>query len=466
MPSSAVVIGAGFAGLSAARVLSKHFDSVTIVDADVLPSRPSPRKGVPQDHQPHTLHIRGARELEALLPGYEQTLRDNGADFLDVGSQCARFGEGGWHVRHEVGIRFVAASRPLLEWATRERLLALSRNVRIRDGVRVRGYIVEGTGADMRICGIRTESGEIRADLVIDAAGRGTRAFAWLAEAGLSAPHKEEVAAGFGYSTRLYTPPPKASRRSQWWWDLLVVDSKVPTHTRYGIVSPIEGGRWLVTAGGINRDYPPREEEAFLAFLRGLRSPIIADALEYARPEGPIVHTRNTDCVWYQVHRWAHPPSGLLLMGDSVSAPNPAYGQGITKAVVEAQLLDELLFKRRGRRGPGFEKTFYGVQRAWISRLWALSAPLDLRWPATEGKRAWNGPATAYLAGLYAAAAETDPVVLRRGLEISQACIPDYAALAPNIVARVMRHHLRPREALPRPSVGVDLTGAYRVVLG
>src|ERR1044071_7568065 len=101
-------------------------------------------------------------------------------------------------------------------------------------------------------------------------------------------------------------------------------------------------------------------------------------------------------------------------MGDSVSAPNPAYGQGITKAVVEAQLLDELLFKRRGRRGPGFEKAFYRVQQAWIAH--------------------W-----------YAAAAETDPVVLRCGLEISQAVVPDYTALSPNIVARVLRHHLRPR---------------------
>lgn len=44
----AVVIGAGIAGLAAARALSETFDQVTVVERDHLPATPVPRPGVPQ----------------------------------------------------------------------------------------------------------------------------------------------------------------------------------------------------------------------------------------------------------------------------------------------------------------------------------------------------------------------------------------------------------------------------------
>ena len=43
----AVVIGAGLAGLAAARALAGHFAQVTIVERDRLPTGPAFRKGVP-----------------------------------------------------------------------------------------------------------------------------------------------------------------------------------------------------------------------------------------------------------------------------------------------------------------------------------------------------------------------------------------------------------------------------------
>ena len=42
---NAVVIGAGIAGLAAARVLSDRFDRVTLVDRDTLPDQPRSRRG-------------------------------------------------------------------------------------------------------------------------------------------------------------------------------------------------------------------------------------------------------------------------------------------------------------------------------------------------------------------------------------------------------------------------------------
>lgn len=44
----AVVIGAGMAGLLAARVLADAFDEVTVIERDSFPDEPVARRGVPK----------------------------------------------------------------------------------------------------------------------------------------------------------------------------------------------------------------------------------------------------------------------------------------------------------------------------------------------------------------------------------------------------------------------------------
>jgi hypothetical protein len=51
-------------GLLAARVLASHFEWVTIVEQDQLPSVPAHRRGVPQSHHTHGLLASGSRALE------------------------------------------------------------------------------------------------------------------------------------------------------------------------------------------------------------------------------------------------------------------------------------------------------------------------------------------------------------------------------------------------------------------
>ena len=47
MGGHALVVGGSMAGMLAARVLSDHFERVTIVERDRFPEQPAPRKGVP-----------------------------------------------------------------------------------------------------------------------------------------------------------------------------------------------------------------------------------------------------------------------------------------------------------------------------------------------------------------------------------------------------------------------------------
>jgi 2-polyprenyl-6-methoxyphenol hydroxylase-like FAD-dependent oxidoreductase len=65
----AVVLGAGMAGLLAARVLAEAYRRVTVVERDPLPQIPANRKGVPQGRHAHLLVPQGAQILDELFPG-------------------------------------------------------------------------------------------------------------------------------------------------------------------------------------------------------------------------------------------------------------------------------------------------------------------------------------------------------------------------------------------------------------
>jgi len=59
----AVVLGAGMAGLLAARVLSDFYGMVTLVERDVLPDGPDQRRGVPQGRHVHAFLSGGSQAL-------------------------------------------------------------------------------------------------------------------------------------------------------------------------------------------------------------------------------------------------------------------------------------------------------------------------------------------------------------------------------------------------------------------
>ena len=81
----AVVLGAGMAGLLAARVLSEFYDSVSVVERDRLPDYPCHRRGIPQGRHVHNLCSRGLQVLGELFPGLLEDLATAGAVVVDDG---------------------------------------------------------------------------------------------------------------------------------------------------------------------------------------------------------------------------------------------------------------------------------------------------------------------------------------------------------------------------------------------
>ena len=65
----AVVLGASMGGLLAARVLADFYETVTVVERDVLPETSANRRGVPQGRHVHLLLGRGSQVLDELSRG-------------------------------------------------------------------------------------------------------------------------------------------------------------------------------------------------------------------------------------------------------------------------------------------------------------------------------------------------------------------------------------------------------------
>src|SRR5262245_1116314 len=80
----AIIVGASIAGLLAARVLADNFERVTLVERDLLPTRPEHRKGIPQGHHVHGLLSTGQRIISQLFPGILSNLISAGATACDA----------------------------------------------------------------------------------------------------------------------------------------------------------------------------------------------------------------------------------------------------------------------------------------------------------------------------------------------------------------------------------------------
>ena len=95
----AVVVGGSMAGMLAARVLTDHFERVTVLERDLLPDAPAPRKGLPQARHLHILLMRGQLAFEHLFPGLIEELV---ADYLPRVSKLLVIG---WRASGLTGLR-------------------------------------------------------------------------------------------------------------------------------------------------------------------------------------------------------------------------------------------------------------------------------------------------------------------------------------------------------------------------
>ncbi len=377
----AVVIGSSIAGMLAARVLVDYCDSVVLIESDALPQTPQARRGVPQSLQPHVLFAKGYQILENLFPGIGSDLEAAGAIKIDWAREFDHFDLGAWNQCSEVPSEIVSftCSRPLLEWAIRQKLAAYS-SVQWLNHHRVIGLLEK----DHRIVGVKAEllnsprsSIDQSATLVVDASGRRSAAPKWLAALGFTPPTETVINPFLGYATRRYQATEDLNEQ----WKVMLVSQQPPDMTRLGYLAKIENDQWIATLGGYGRDFPPLDDAGFLAFARSLASPKFYDAIAGAQPLSPIYAHRATANRWYHYEKTGV-PNGFIAIGDAVCALCPVYGQGMTVSALSAMVLRDWLNLDQQSSSEFQRRLAKNNQLSWT-----LAVGQDSRFLTTAGRK-------------------------------------------------------------------------------
>lgn len=427
----AVVVGAGMAGLFAARVLVDGFERVTLVERDPLPDEPISRKGVPQAHHAHALLEAGRATMEDLFPGYGEDLLSGGGLLIDGARDVKFYDEGNFLAEGPKRIPQYLATRPLFEYVARRHLSDFD-GIGFRSGCRCLDYVHDDTAE--RIEGVVIQDGDsgderISADLVVDATGRASRTPNWLGENGYAAPPVDDVQIDVVYRT-VVVRRPDDDRRG------IFAPASYP-RTRGGVALPVEGDRWLVNVHGMHGDHPPADLDGFVDFAASLpiseleqileRHPMVSRTVEsYPFPSNRRRYYENLDEF----------PDGLVVLGDAIASFNPIYGQGMSVAALEALLLHHTLASGGLE---GLARRFFQSVAGVIDIAWTMAVGADLQFSETTGPKPRGAGLFARYLSRLTRKAHTDGRLRDALYRVIMMEMPPTALLRPGVVIRVLR---------------------------
>jgi flavin-dependent dehydrogenase len=279
-----------------------------IASADDLPHR----RSTPQDRHSHVLLARGRDVLATRAAGVLDALRAAGGLERPMPDQT-----------HVVG---VMCRRTLLDRVMRDHVGELP-HVHLHDG-EATGLVLDGPCR--RITGVATDTTTFTADLVIDATGRRAPVRGWLREKGIAMPEPITVPCGTVYLTAFF-------RLRQW--------PSAPLNRGYAaggfgeagacLAFPTDNGFMSVTIGllpGHPLIRPLLHIERFTSAAR--LHPLVEPWLDpaNARAVGRVALMSG-------LHNQLRPPpdvDGLVAVGDAACTTNPAYGRGMSLAILHA----------------------------------------------------------------------------------------------------------------------------------
>jgi 2-polyprenyl-6-methoxyphenol hydroxylase-like FAD-dependent oxidoreductase len=381
----AIVVGAGLGGLSAARVLSDYFDEVVILDRDELPDNVIPRPGVPQGKQPHGLLGGGLKALENLFPGFSNHLIRAGAEPIDPGFEWLNEipGQDAWP-KIKLSLRIYSMSRPLIERMLRLQVERIG-NIKVRGGCRVlkvesESDVHAATGIQYQLSDGNLET--IKSDLIVDASGNGTLTLEFLKATGRRPPAETRIGVNMRYASAAFE---RSHIRDG--YKIVYTLPDAPERGRGGLIMPAENNSNQVVLIGRGKDIPPIDGNEFLSYARQLPTQTIYNVIKNAKRLTDIVPFSFPESRWRHFRQVPDFPRGLLPIGDAICRFNPVYGQGMTVAAQEANMLSDLLQTLDGDSLAGLAPTFLRKADTLIADPWAMSAIPDFIYPDTTGER-------------------------------------------------------------------------------
>lgn len=375
----AVVLGAGIAGLTAARVVSEFYDQVTVVERDLLPDGPQQRRGVPQARHLHGLLVGGMQALIQLFPGLDGELRAAGVTVSDEGD-LSRVSL--WMRGHELNrsgrfsdpgaLTLWFPSRVMLEYVIRQRVTNIE-NISILDGHDVVDLVTDSAdGVTGVLVAIRSSGIEktLHTNLVVDATGQGSRLPLLLEKHGYPRPRLQQIQRPFSYASQWLQMSPNTVREK------LRYQHPHPGHFRGAALQQAENNSWVLSVVSIAGENPPTDHDGVLAYAGELFPAEMTQALLNAEPLTEVVRHRHPGPRWQRYDRLRRFPRGLLAIGDAICSLNPIFGQGMAVSACEAVALQECLnggVDDLARRF--FRQTTQVIQPLWVSYLqfdWAV----------------------------------------------------------------------------------------------
>jgi 2-polyprenyl-6-methoxyphenol hydroxylase-like FAD-dependent oxidoreductase len=441
----AVVVGASMAGLLAAAAAAPHFVRVTLLEREQLPPVGQPRRGVPQGRHVHAFLPGGLRALDQVLPGLSEQMFRAGAIRCASMRQIRQVISGHEVTRDAVGPDNLLASRPFIEGQVRRRVLQLP-NVTLCDGVGVHGLLARSDGRGVAGVRVSTQAGDdpIEADLVVVASGRAAHLPSWLEELGVVGPVEDELVIDLMYASRHVALPPGALGD-----DLLVLITPKPELPRGLGLFAQEDGTWLLTAVGWGKAHrPPTTDDEYLDFIGSFAPPDVVTALRAAQPLDDIVTHAFPASRRRRYDRLSDFPEGLLVIGDAISSFNPAYGQGMSVAALEAEALSGCLAKGTDRLATRYFRAIRGP----VGVAWDMAVGADLALPDVAGPRPLGVRLSNAWVDRLLKAAEHDTHVAERFGAVAELLAPPTVLFAPRVVWRVLRARRR-RGAIPSAGV-------------
>lgn len=379
----AIIVGGSIAGMVTATYLSKYFKRITIIESDdvlndtFMKSTPdellnyrcrleSPtslgRSGVSQIYQPHALQDGGFKILSELFPQLKDKLfNEYGARRCSMKNDSRLILSGApLNVDLIEDFELLGIDRFTLEIVLRKELcLKLGNQIEWKCNTRVTGLIVDKSlnivkGIKYRLKhNIGSPSIDMYGDFIIDCTGRYTSSPKWLKESFNLIIPTVQIHFGFGIvafiGERLRTGDPLLDSAA-----IFGIGIDPPTkNTGFGII-PIRtietmdnnslGTLSTISVACVNSEYPPNDSyENLLEWTKENLDPKCYTILKATKICSPLVPYRraidNRNYAESLGRKW---PQNYVLLGDSMCAFNPQYGQGMTYACRQARELGKI----------------------------------------------------------------------------------------------------------------------------
>jgi 2-polyprenyl-6-methoxyphenol hydroxylase-like FAD-dependent oxidoreductase len=449
MPADAmadvVVVGGGICGLGTAMLLARDGHDVTVLERDAASPPASPqdawaaweRSGVTQFRQPHNFMPGLRLLLDAELPDVQAALVRAGASRMDLAHPLPPFFADRSPRPIDDLLWTYTARRPAGEWVFAD-VAAHEPHVAVRRGVDVAG-LVAGTSVTPgvpHVVGVRTAGAEeLRADLVVDAMGRRSRAPQWLAALGARAPYEEQADSGFTYYSRYFagTEPQR------------VGPVFMPIGTMSLLTLPGDNGTWsvtIVTSAGDVALKALRQAPTWTSIVRAC--PLQAHWVDGE----PITDVLPMSGVVDRYRRFvvdgAPVATGFVSVADAWACTNPSAGRGLTVGFLHAVRLRDVL-RQAGDRPDALVREFDLRTEADVGPWYHAQVAADrMRYAEVEALRAGRQappPAVGLaeqMASLFAAI-PLDPDLFRAAMEYVATITPVQRILARPDVAERMR---------------------------